>query len=50
VLLDFPPITDDALKEVVHSFTADRVCADILNVADAAGIRASHFSIATASV
>jgi pimeloyl-ACP methyl ester carboxylesterase len=38
VLMDFPPVTDEALKEVVDSFSADRACADILDVADRAGI------------
>jgi len=35
VVLDVPPT--DAPQDVVESFTADRVCADILAVADAAG-------------
>jgi dienelactone hydrolase len=37
ILMDYPPVTDEALKDVTVSFTADRVCADILGVADAAG-------------
>jgi pimeloyl-ACP methyl ester carboxylesterase len=37
VLMDYPPTGDDAAA-VIDSFTPDRVCAEILDVADAAGI------------
>jgi pimeloyl-ACP methyl ester carboxylesterase len=37
IVMDYPPVTGEALKEVVSSFTVDRVCSDILGVADSAG-------------
>jgi dienelactone hydrolase len=38
VLLDLPPVAPEALKEAVPALTADTACADILAVADAAGL------------
>lgn len=37
VLMDYPPTGEDAAA-IADSFTPDRVCADVLAVADAAGI------------
>ncbi len=41
ILMDYPP-TGDAAQAAVASFNPDRVCADILAVADAAGVRPSR--------